>query len=233
MTAWRWLACRCCASPSSSACNRPHLPFGGLSATPTSGWRGSSGRPGRSMIPRATGRLLAVRACHVRCRFPPGRHRPQRLLLPSDPGRGDGRGRCPGAGLPGDPGRHRPDRAATARHQRPPADGLCRNAAFLRVLLEKGHELGLATDLVAEGAAFRRGGSARAQRWLASPRDRRLPGVWNRRPRPHRLRDLGARGRLVVDEAIILEFAGPGTGRPVGPGPSARSSSPPSIRTIR
>ena len=72
--------------------------------------------------------LLAVRPGIVCRRVPRRRPRAQHLLLSSDPGRRDGGERCRGPRLPGDPRRHRPDRAATAHDRRSEAGRLCRDA---------------------------------------------------------------------------------------------------------
>ena len=104
-------------------------PFGGFAAVPLSALRRVFASPGPIYEPEgAAAGFLALGAGALCRRLPRRRPRAQHLFLSSDPGRGDGRERRRGARLPGDPRRHRPDRAAVADDRRSAAGRLCRDA---------------------------------------------------------------------------------------------------------
>ena len=66
--------------------------------------------------------------------------------------------------------------------------------SFLKILLEKAAETGVAMPSLQQGAGRRRGLPAVAARLAARARHRGLPVLRHRRRRPDRLRDRGARG---------------------------------------
>ena len=207
-----------------------------LTATPLTRLARIFASPGPIYDPEGdAARLLALRPRHVRRRLPPGRHRPQQLLLPPDPGRCDGRERCPGPGTAGDPGRHRPDRAAAAGASptlRPTA--YAGTPSFLldpaREGSRAGHRHRSLVKALVSGEAFpdRR----RASGWRRSSGSRAVQ-CYGRPTSAGRLRERGGAG-MIVDEAVIVEIVRPGHRRPgARRARSARCWSPSSIPTIR
>ena len=98
-------------------------PFGGLAAVPVAALARVFASPGPIYEPEARRpdffrMARALYAAGIR----PGDLVHNTFLVPPDPGRRDGRERGAGDRLPGDPGRHRPDRTA-APHDRRSAPG--------------------------------------------------------------------------------------------------------------
>jgi phenylacetate-CoA ligase len=126
-------------------------PFGGFAAI---GWRatGAPARPARVYQspgpiyePEGSGAdyWRCARAMH-RGRLSRRRPGAQQLQLPPDAGRLDHGKRRAGAGLHGLSRRRRQHRAAAAGHGRPAPDAYAGTPSFLRILLEKAAEAGLA-----------------------------------------------------------------------------------------
>ena len=164
-------------------------------------------------------RLLAHGARPVRRRLSRRRPGPQQLQLPPharrlDDGKRRARDRL-----------HRLSRPAPARPScscrrwpRCAPDAYAGTPSFLRLLLEKADETGVAVPSLAKASLERRGGAAGAarlaRRRAASPPTRRYGTA-----------DLGlvayetaAREGLVVDEGVVVEIVRPGTGDPVADG---------------
>ena len=124
----------------------------------------------RARGPRA--RLLAFRPGAIRGRVPRRRPRAQHVFLSPHPGRRDGgeRRRC--AWLPGDPCRHRADRATTAHDRRFEAGRLCRDTLIPESADRPGCQRGQRHFHLAQGAG--RGGSPAfgAARRIPQPRDK-------------------------------------------------------------
>ena len=202
---------------------RRNPPFGGLAAVPVAALARIFASPGPIYEPEARRPdFFRMARALVRRRHPPRRPRPQHVFLPPDPGRRDGRERGPGAGLPGDPGRHRPDRTAAAHDRRSAPGRLCRHA----VLSENPARPRRRARASISGRS--------ATRWSAPRRFRRRCGPSSRERGIAALQcygtaDLGLIAYesrepdgalcegMLLDEGIIVEIVHPGTGEPAAP----------------
>ena len=94
--------------------------------------------------------------------------------------------------------------------------GYAGTPSFLKILLERPRSAASRCRRLLK-RAWVSGEAFPPLRASSGARHRRLPELRHGRPRLHRLRD-AARGRLVVDEDVIVEIVRPGTGDPVAEG---------------
>jgi phenylacetate-CoA ligase len=90
--------------------------------------------------------------------------------------------------------------------------------SFLRILLEKGTELGLSTASFRKALLSGEAVSAEVQRWLREEHGIEAFQVYGTADLGLVAYETSARDGLVVDESIILEIVRPGTDEPVEPG---------------
>ena len=97
-------------------------------------------------------------------------------------------------------------------------DGYVGTPSFLKIILEKADEMGVAAAEPQEGAGVGRSVPAERARRARRARHRRLPGLRERGSRHRSPTKPTARDGLVVDEGVLVEIVRPGTGDPVAPG---------------